>query len=220
MAVVWRDRGGWYDDDIAGGRPGNAGGARREPLRIEDVLQALRNAATLKGALPFGSVDPRAVDWGAGGMSPVPLGAVAWIVLPDAPDGWLVADGSQVTDAYPALRSALVSAGSPYGSSSGNPLLPNLVGKFARGAGTGATLGATGGEDLVTLTIAQMPEHNHSLIARAGAAAGSNHVVTGATNQAAANFTTSPSPVGNSGGGQPHENRPPFVNLTPIIRAY
>lgn len=179
-----------------------------------------------------------------------PVGRVAWVALPDAPDGWLVADGSQVTTDYPVLRAALAAAGNPFGAAGGNPLLPNLVGRFPRGAGTGATLGATGGADSVTLTVAEMPSHTHVqnphthgndghshpvgttggqyfIVNGTGGAGGSADIATGGGGYSQA----TPQPVGitihdatatnqHTGGGAAHENRPPYVNLTPIVRAY
>lgn len=196
--------------------------------RLESSLQRptqeIRDSGDLRlrwGRQPDGSWTFRAQDAAgavAGDLVEADIvGRVVWRVVGGAPTGWLIANGQQVTTDHPVLRAALLAASSPHGTASGNPLLPNLVGRFPRGA---TTPGGTGGADTVTLTIAQMPEHSHSLIARSGAASGSNHVVSGATNQAAANFTTSPTPVGNQGGGQAHENRPPFVDLTPLVRAY
>lgn len=147
-----------------------------------------------------------------------PAGRVVWQVVPGAPDGWLIADGQQVTSDYPVLRAALVAAGNPHGAASGNPLLPNLVGKFARGA---TTPGGTGGADTVTLTVSQIPSHSHAGIARVAAGSGSSVVMLGATGRAAPDVTTaSPSAIGNQGGGEAHENRPPYVDLTPLVRAY
>jgi len=92
-----------------------------------------------------------------------------------------------------------------------NTFLPGTWTLLAEGqflvsaGGTGDyALGATGGEEEVTLTEAQMPSHNHGFIYANNRAAG-----------------TSPGPtnVGEStdqwildaGGDEPHENRPPFL---------
>ena len=45
----------------------------------------------------------------------------------------------------------------------GNNNTPDLRDKFVLGAGKDYSVGATGGEKEVTLTIAQMPSHNHDI---------------------------------------------------------
>lgn len=63
----------------------------------------------------------------------VPLGTIMHFAADTPPGGWLVCDGTPVTALYPDLRAFLVSAGSPYGTSGGNPRLPDLRGEFVRG---------------------------------------------------------------------------------------
>jgi microcystin-dependent protein len=161
----------------------------------------------------------------------MPAGHLIYSVVSDEPDGWLIANGQKVTTDYPVLRSALIGLGNPYGVDGSDPRLPNLVQKFARG---NTTVGGTGGANTVTLTINEMPSHTHiqdphthGVIARSGSSAGSNTVLNGTTGSAAANITTNPTAANsatavnqNTGGGQAHENRPPFVDVTPLVRAY
>ena len=45
----------------------------------------------------------------------------------------------------------------------GNNNTPDLRDKFVLGAGKNYTVGATDGEKEVTLTVAQMPSHNHTI---------------------------------------------------------
>ena len=216
--------------------------------------------------------------------SSIPAGRLMWDVVGIEDDGWLIANGQQVTTDYPVLRDKLITAGSPHGSSGGNPLLPNLVGKFARGSNVP---GGTGGADSVTLSQAQMPVHTHTQNAHthvqdahnhsqnshthaqdphthtpllgqtrggpnqgswdfnwtaAGAAGGllgfiqlgggvtsalansqttaMNHWVVATNNAATATNQNTTATNQNAGGGSAHENRPAFVELTPLIRAY
>lgn len=110
----------------------------------------------------------------------VPLGGVIDYSLPILPtDGWIWADGSQVTASYPTYRAALIAAGNPYGESGGNPLRPDYRGRVGIGrddmGGTaanrmtsggsgivGTLLGATGGSQVHQLAIAELPSHNHT----------------------------------------------------------
>lgn len=63
----------------------------------------------------------------------VPLGTIMHFAADTPPSGWLVCDGTAVTALYPDLRAFLVDAGSPYGLSGADPLLPDLRGEFVRG---------------------------------------------------------------------------------------
>lgn len=63
----------------------------------------------------------------------MPLGTITYFAADTPPGGWLVCDGTAVTALYPDLRSFLLDAGSPYGVSGADPLLPDLRGEFVRG---------------------------------------------------------------------------------------
>jgi len=99
----------------------------------------------------------------------------------------------------------------------GNNSTPNLLDKFIKGTSTdGLNVGATGGSTTTgptTLTIAQMPSHNHSntSAALAGPISGGNPpgIVRGSAN------------TGNTGGGGSHThpgNEPPFLRLIWIMK--
>lgn len=191
----------------------------------------------------------------------IPAGHLSWSVTGVVPAGWLIANGQQVTAAYPVLRADLIAAGSPHGTAGGNPLLPNLIGRFPRGA---TTPGGTGGADTVTLTAAQMPSHTHTgpshrhsisdsgdhthslrnpatgnapvwdYVGSGGATRGhyrnpinptgwSNELYAhngGNHNHGGWTGWEGTGNTGSAGGGQAHENRPPYINLVPMIRAY
>lgn len=88
-----------------------------------------------------------------------PVGRVEHVALKSVPAGWLLCDGQVVTTAYPALRDALIADSSPWGSSSGNPKVPNLIEQFIRGYITTDNVG--GGKDTVQLSVTEMPSHTH-----------------------------------------------------------
>lgn len=82
-----------------------------------------------------------------------------------------------------------------------------LQGKFLLGAGDGYTAGNTGGEATHTLTEDEIPEHNHW-----GAARFDYNVISGTHPSAASNGTNNNLPqTNNAGGGQAHNNMPPYV---------
>jgi microcystin-dependent protein len=89
-----------------------------------------------------------------------------------APKGWAFCNGQQMSIAQnTALFSIL---GTTYGGNGTTTFgLPNLSGRVAVGAGSGAGLppveaGQVAGSASVTLTAQQMPAHNHQLMVNSG----------------------------------------------------
>jgi len=142
------------------------------------------------------------------GKGAVPVGAILmWSGDPSKlPPGWVLCDGENNT--------------------------PNLLGRFIVGYQPGNpdyAVGKTGGAEKHTLTLAEMPTHNH------GEAGEHRHtlwasghgwaypvVQTGDTREKGNSHTVSTDPAGkhthnNEGGGQPHENRPPYYALAYIM---
>lgn len=63
----------------------------------------------------------------------VSVGSILFFAADTPPLGWLICDGTPVTALYADLRDMLIAAGSPYGTSGSDPLLPDLRGEFIRG---------------------------------------------------------------------------------------
>lgn len=80
-----------------------------------------------------------------------------------------------------------------------------IEGKFLLGSSNDYALGDTGGEATHTLTVDEMPSHNHGLkgYTSFGQGTGSSFKLYGA--DGSANYTTN-----NTGGGQAHNNMPPY----------
>lgn len=82
--------------------------------------------------------------------------------------------------------------------------------RFLYGSINGRGVGTTGGEETHTLTVNEMPSHNHSTILYGHNNNGnisSNHrsVWSGSRDMSANNW------VQNTGGGQAHNNMPPYI---------
>ena len=124
-------------------------------------------------------------------------------------NGWLLCDGSAVSrTTYAALFAKI---GTTYGIGNGIDTfnLPNLTGKFPLGMSSSLSLGATGGEAAHVLTVDELPSHTHICKTTSGTSSdGVNKIqASAATNlktvQTAATTST--------GGGQAHNNMPPYL---------
>ena len=100
-----------------------------------------------------------------------------------------------------------------------------LKDRFLLGTGDTYTAGITGGEATHTLTINEMPNHNHSLYGHTfnwGVGSGLNYPVTASDFSAYAGYPTNNALVTDqnrwsvssfAGGSQPHNNMPPYVTV-------
>jgi len=106
--------------------------------------------------------------------------------------------------------------------------LPNLQGALPLAAGSGAGLndriiGESGGSATVFLTVDQIPSHSHSVqcAAAGNAFSPANAVFAGESPGNPPAYASWPGPpailqnsaVATSGGGQPHDNMPPYLAL-------
>jgi microcystin-dependent protein len=146
-----------------------------------------------------------------------------------APLGWAFCDGSLLSiSANTALFSLL---GTTYGGNGTSTFaLPDLRGRMAIGMGQGPGLsgyveGQTGGVEQVTLTLSQLPAHSHAAIGSSAEASllGPSSSTWATTTVFLYSSTTSSlvamnsGEIGAVGGGQPHENRPPYLVMNFII---
>jgi microcystin-dependent protein len=159
------------------------------------------------------------------------IGEIALFAGNFAPMGWAFCDGSLLPiNQYQALFSLL---GTTYGGDGRNNFaLPDLRGRapisFRQGPGlSNYTLGQKGGSESTTLTLAQMPAHNHLLNASTLAAdqpgpAGNVLAVepTGSSavyHAAPANTTLDAGAVDPAGSSAAIDNRQPYLAINYII---
>ncbi|MCM3628987.1 tail fiber protein [Paenibacillus glycanilyticus] len=149
-------------------------------------------------------------------MSEPFLGEVRQFPFNFAPKGWASCNGQLLSIAQnQALFSIL---GTTYGGNgTTNFALPNLMGRVPVHAGQGVALGQTAGEESHTLTINEIPQHNH--LAKAGSDAagsgpdgktwGTSTSITPFASQS--NTIMSPNAIAPAGGSQPHSNMQPYL---------
>lgn len=145
------------------------------------------------------------------------------------PRGWAFCQGQLLPIAQnTALFSIL---GNTYGGNGQTTFaLPDLRGRAPINPGQGPglssyNLGQQGGEESITLTVNEMPMHTHAASAKAdggtSATPGGNvwAASTARDNQyaGAGDTTMNPAALGNTGGSQPHDNRPPYLAINFII---
>ena len=110
----------------------------------------------------------------------------------NVPDGWVLCDGTNGT--------------------------PDLSDKFVLGAGNTHSVGDTGGSDSVSLTVDEIPSHNHNLSydVITGQSGGTTTIANsswfGSYNAVVINSTE------DTGGGQAHNNMPPYYTLCYIMK--
>lgn len=167
-------------------------------------------------------------------MSQPYVGQIIAVGFDFAPQGWLLCDGALLSIAqYNVLFAVL---GTTYGGDGQNTFaVPDLRGRASLNVGQGPglppyVLGQAGGAEKLALTAAQIAAHNHPLqvsAQTASAVAPGPSVVLGQNGQPAVNVYAPPpattalagAAISFSQGGQPHENRQPFLTLNYIIAA-
>ena len=148
----------------------------------------------------------------------IPTGSITMFAGNQAPAGYLLCDGSQVSRTTYANLFTVI--GTTYGVGDGETSfnLPNLGGRVPMGVGTNDNthtfnLGATGGEYEHTLTQSEMPYHTHDLT--------HTYLPDGSTSRWGTNGIANGGDVESTtatGGDQPHNNVQPYIALNYIIK--
>ncbi|MBR6023252.1 MAG: hypothetical protein IK066_12635 [Kiritimatiellae bacterium] len=119
----------------------------------------------------------------------VPVGGILIWTSETIPDGWAVCDGDNDT--------------------------PDLRGLFVMAAGNGHEVGETGGAPNVTLEVEHLPPHSHGYWGPSATDGG----IFAYTDQSGDCWKTGTAATTDiAGGGEPHENRPPFHAVYYIMR--
>lgn len=158
---------------------------------------------------------------GACNVSEIPVGTIFINAATSLPDGWLYCDGNEVLKAdYPALWDKITNFwGTPL-LGSDYFVLPDFRNRspfgYQTGGGASKNFGSYHGAENVTLTTAQIPEHDHAIYSEqlytqvaAGGAAG--YGVGGAVSGTGR--------TGAAGSGNPHNNLHPVAVCNFIIFA-
>jgi len=147
-----------------------------------------------------------------------------------APAGWMFCAGQLLPIVENETLFNLI--GTTYGGDGQTTFaLPDLQGRIPLHQGAGFTLAETGGVEEVTLTVSQIPSHNHSLMASANQASTTapGPAVLPATAPLATitPYGTDNPPVvmnaqaiGPVGGSQPHTNMQPYLCIDFIISLF
>jgi len=146
-----------------------------------------------------------------------------------APAGWMFCEGQLLPISENETLFQLI--GTTYGGDGQSTFaLPDLRGRLPIHQGNGFILAETGGAEEITLTVAQIPSHNHAFLATnasgggtspAGSVLARNASVEGYTNDTSGGLAAlnagSILPVG---GSQPHTNFQPYLCLNFIISLF
>jgi microcystin-dependent protein len=153
------------------------------------------------------------------------IGEIRLVAFNFAPKGWAICAGQLLPINQNQALFALL--GTTYGGDGRTTFaLPDLRGRVPVGAGqppagSDYQLGATGGEETVALKTRQLPSHGHAV--HASSAAGTTkspataYPARGGAYSAGHDVRMKAAMIGRTGGGESHENRPPYLSLNYVI---
>jgi microcystin-dependent protein len=147
-----------------------------------------------------------------------------------APAGWAFCDGQLMPISENDALFNLI--GTTYGGDGQETFaLPNLAGRFPLHQGSGFVIGELTGTETVTLSVQQIPSHEHVLLATndpASSASPGSNVLASLPAAGTQSAYSSKTPTGTLdpgamtivGGSQPHDNMQPFLAVSFIISLF
>lgn len=144
-----------------------------------------------------------------------------------APAGWMFCDGQLLSISENETLFQLI--GTTYGGDGQATFaLPDLRSRIPIHFGNGFVLAETGGAEEVTLTVSQIPAHNHLVravdeLASTIAPSGNMLARTSIANiysDFGDSVTMNAQSIGNVGGSQPHSNLMPYLCINYIISLF
>lgn len=147
-------------------------------------------------------------------LDSAPVGSIVMYPSTTMPDTkWLLCDGSSILQAsYPALYAL---CGVRFGAAAANYFkLPDMRANMTYGASVDGDVGATGGAATHTLSTAEIPTHTHPTYRSTAVGSVANYAV-----RAASTFAVADGVTKGTGGGGAHNNLPPYLRLTHMIKA-
>lgn len=142
------------------------------------------------------------------------------------PAGWMFCEGQLLPiSEYETLFQLI---GTTYGGDGQSTFaLPDLRGRIPIHQGNGFILAETGGAEEITLTVSQIPAHNHPMLATndvpTSSSPGANLTGQAATKLyrgGSPSVYLSPGAVSPTGGSQPHTNFQPYLCVDFIISLF
>jgi microcystin-dependent protein len=144
-----------------------------------------------------------------------------------APAGWMFCEGQLLPISENETLFQLL--GTTYGGDGESTFaLPDLRSRIPIHQGDGFILAETGGVEEITLTVQQVPAHNHQLLASSSIGnlpTGQSNVLAKVTNidlysGDSTDTPFSPSAISPTGGSQPHTNFQPYLCVDFIISLF
>lgn len=154
-------------------------------------------------------------------ISGMPIGSIIQFAGPIAsfPPGFFRCNGATISRTTFAPLFAII--GTIYGVGDGATTfeIPNLEtdNKFISSAAADGDLNVPDGENTVTLTINQMPSHNHPYVDTKITGSVGFHGALNPTLSSVTNLSTNAT-TSNQGGGQAHNNRPANLKMFQLIK--
>jgi microcystin-dependent protein len=156
------------------------------------------------------------------------IGEIKSVPYNFAPRGWQLCQGQLLPIAQNDALFTLF--GTTYGGDGTTTFaLPDLRGRVPVGQGPGYVIGQQGGAEQVTLQPTQLPIHSHTAFctdnagvktAPSGAIWATDGSGATAEYEMVPDATMHGAAIGMTGGGQPHENRQPYLTINFIVSLF